>query len=247
MNSQRIIHFPDGSNGTEAPQDGDIHSEYGRQWRYFEMPNEAGVPGVWRAADCTYVSGGPGWDLDSIKDWLEIIGDDLDDHIIAAMRITMSFVERYCNRLFEYREHHHELELPIKGNGWQLHLWPVKGSVYINGEEQQYLIDNRSGIVWFPNYRHTNFRELVYSGGYMPDEWPADLLMVLMNSIKHQWQIQTGGEAADKVSRITIPDVGTISYNAGTSWSTDIGLGTTFGPISQQDQIVLNLYRLWEC
>lgn len=247
MSSQRIIHFPDGSNGTEAPQDGDIHQEYGRQWKYFEMPNEAGVPGVWRAADCTYIEGGPGWDLESIKEWLEIIGNDLDDQVIAAMRITMAFVERYCNRLFEYREHHHELQLPVKGHGWQLHLWPIKGGVYIDGVEQKYLLDNERGVLWFPNYSHKNFNELVYSGGYMPDEWPADLYQVLLNSLKNQWEITIGNGGGDDISRITIPDVGTLTYASGSSSSGSIGGGGDFGPIGPSDLMILDLYRLWEC
>jgi hypothetical protein len=241
MAQLREIHWPEG------PEQGDLHSEGGRTWEYVTLPPGSSVHGVWRDVGCQDISTGPGWDLDSIKDWLEINVPDYDDQIIAAMKVTMAFVERYCNRLFEWRDNHQELKLPQKGNGWQLHLWPVSGSVYIDSVKNEYLVDNERGVIWFPNYQHKNFHQLQYSGGYKADEWPADLLQVLMNAIKNQWQISTGGETADKVSRITIPDVGTISYNAGTSWSTDIGLGTNFGPISQQDQIVLNLYRLWEC
>ena len=241
MTMLREIHWPD------SPQQGDIHSEGGRTWEYTVMPPGSTVPGVWRDVGCKDVTTGPGWNLEDIKEWLEIDVPDYDDQIIAAMKVTMAFVERYCNRYFEWRENHSELKLPQKGSGWQLHLWPVVGDAYIDGVKNEYLVDNERGIIWFPNYRHSNFNQLIYSGGYKSDEWPADLYQVLLNSIKNQWHVSTGGETADKVSRITIPDVGTISYNAGTSWSTDIGMGTNFGPISQQDQIVLNLYRLWEC
>ena len=246
MSNTRIIHFPDGSNGTEAPQQGDIHTEYGRTWKYYEMPQEAGVPGVWRAADCSYVEGGPGWTLEVIKEWLGIIGDDLDDQVIAAMRITMAFIERYTNRLWEYRENHHELQLPEKGNGWQLHLWPVKGDVYIDGVANEYLFDNERGVIWFPNYKYTNFKELVYSGGYLPHEWPAAIYQILLNSIKNQWEISIGNGGGEDISRITIPDVGTLTYASGSSSSGSIG-GSSFGPISSSDLMVLDLYRLWEC
>lgn len=238
----REIHWPD------SPQQGDIHTEGGRTWEYVLIPASDKVDGVWRDVGCKeIIAEGPTWDLDSIKDWLGITDPDLDGNVIAAMKVTMAFIERYCNRLFEYRQNHQELQLPVKGNGWQLHLWPVKGDVYVDGVKSEYLLDNERGIIWFPNYRHTNFNRLVYSGGYLPDEWPEDLLMVLYAAVKAQWQIMLGGETADKVSRITVPDVGTISYNAGTSWSTDIGVGTNFGPLTQSDQVVLNLYRLWEC
>lgn len=238
----REIHWPD------EPQQGDIHTEGGRTWEYVLMPESSSVSGVWRDVGCKEIAGGqPNWTLEDIKDWLGIEGNEHDDQIIAVMKITMSFVERYCNRYFEYRENHLELKLPQKGNGWQLHLWPVSGEVWIDGVKNEYLVDNERGIIWLPNYRHSNFNRLQYSGGYQPDAWPLDLYQVLLNAVKNQWQVSTGGELADKVSRITIPDVGTISYNAGTSWSTDVGLGASFGPISQQDQIVLDLYRLWEC
>lgn len=242
MSQLREINWPDG------PQQGDIHSEGGRTWEYVLMPPDSSVEGVWRDVGCKeVVTDGPSWSLDDIKDWLGIEGGDYDDQIIAVMKITMSFVERYCNRYFDWRENHLELKLPQKGNGWQLHLWPVAGDVYIDNVKNDYLVDNERGVIWFPNFKHTNFNQLQYSGGYQPDEWPLDLYQVLLNAVKNQWQISNGGETVDKVSRITIPDVGTISYNAGTSWSTDIGMGASFGPISQQDQIILDLYRLHEC
>ena len=205
MPQLREIHWPEG------PQQGDLHSEGGRTWEYVLLPPNSSVEGVWRDVGCQEITTGPGWDLDSIKDWLEINVPDYDDQIQAAMKVTMAFVERYCNRLFEWRDNHQELKLPQKGNGWQLHLWPVSGSMYIDGVKNEYLLDNERGVVWFPNYQHKNFHQLQYSGGYKADEFPADLLQVLLNSIKNQWQISTGGETADKVSRITIPDVGTIS------------------------------------
>lgn len=189
----------------------------------------------------------PQWTIGAIKEWLGIEGSDHDGEIIASMATAMAYVERYCNRYFDYRTDHVELKLPQKGDGWQLHLWPVSGPVFIDEVENEYLVDNERGVIWFPSYCRKSFTQLRYTGGYAVDEWPLDLYQVLLNAVKNQWQISTGGETADKVSRITIPDVGTISYNAGTSWSTDIGMGTNFGPISQQDQLVLNLYRLYEC
>lgn len=248
MSSQRIIHFPDGSDGS-PPQQGDIHTEYGRTWKYHEMPTEAGVPGVWRSADCEYISNGPGWTLDDLKDWLGIEGIDQDDAIIRAMKICMAYLERYTNRLWEYREGHRERLYLSKGNGWQIHLWPIKGDVYINQAHVDFQIDNQTGILWWPGYNVHPPVEAVYSGGYLPDEWPADILMVLYNMMKNQWEIQGGGGSSlgQDISRITIPDVGTITYANGGSSSANIGLGADFGPLSQADQILLDLYRLHEC
>ncbi len=238
----REIHWPD------SPQQGDIHTEGGRTWEYVVMPPDSSVAGVWRDAGCKELSGiGPSWTLEDVKDWLGITDPDLDGSVGAAMRVTVAFVERYCNRLFEWRENHLERIYEAKGNGWQVHLWPIVGSVFVSGSKTAFEIDNQTGILWFKNYRIEPPVMAQFSGGYKADEWPDDLLMVLYSAVKRQWEIMLGGDTADKVSRITVPDVGTISYNAGTSWSTDIGLGTNFGPLSQSDQVVLNLYRLWEC
>ena len=241
MKQLREIHWPEG------PQQGDIHSEGGRTWEYTLLPPGSSVLGVWRDVGCQSIVALPGWDLESIKEWLGIDGPDFDDQIAAAMQITMAFVERYCNRLFEYRENHVELQLPVKGNGWQLHLWPVVGDLYIDNTKNEYLVDNERGVIWFPNYRSTNFHLLQYSGGYKADEWPADLYQVLLNGIKNQWEITIGNGGGDDISRITIPDVGTLTYASGTSSSGSIGGGGDFGPLGPSDLMVLDLYRLWEC
>lgn len=240
----REIHWPD------SPQQGDIHSEGGRTWEYVLLPPTATVPGVWRDVGCKeLVNEGPGWTLDDLKDWLGIEGIDQDDAIIRAMKVTMAYVERYCNRLFDYREMHSERLYLSKGNGWQIHLWPIKGDVYINQAYVDFQVDNQTGVLWWPGYSVHQPAEATFSGGYLPDEWPLDLLQVLYNTIKNQWEIQGGNGSAlgGDISRITIPDVGTITYASGSSSNSNIGIGADFGPVSQADQILLDLYRLHEC
>ena len=244
MNQSRIIHWPEG------PKQGDIHTEGGRTWEYVLMPDGASVEGVWRDVGCKEVlSDGPGWDLDSIKDWLGIEGTEDDEAILRAMKVTMAYLERYTNRLWEYRENHRERLYLSKGNGWQIHLWPIKGKVAINQAYVDFQVDNQTGILWWPGYSVHQPAEAVYSGGYMPHEWPADVLQVLYNAIKRQWEISLGSGASGSgdISRITIPDVGTITYGNSISGNSNIGIGTDFGPISQADQILLDLYRLHEC
>ena len=255
MNQSRIIHWPEG------PQQGDIHTEGGRTWEYTEMPPGSTVPGVWRDVGCKEVlADGPGWTLDDLKEWLGIEGNDQDQRVSNAMKICMAYLERYTNRLWEYRENHRERLYLSKGNGWQIHLWPIKGDVYLassaptnNGnamhQHMDFQIDNQTGVLWWPGYSVQTPAEAVYSGGYLPDEWPADVLMVLYNMMKNQWVISSGGGSllAQDISRITIPDVGTITYANGGSSSANIGMGADFGPLSQADQILLDLYRLHEC
>lgn len=190
---------------------------------------------------------GPSWTLEYIKELLGISDGDSDDQIIAAMKITVAFVERYCNRLFEYRDNHIELKLPRVRDGFQLHLWPVSGKVQADGVDVDYIVDDYAGILWFGEKTRTGFTELKYSGGYSPEDWPVDLLQVLLNGIKNQWSISVGPADLTAISRVTIPDVGTISYDTKADSNLNIGLGATFGPITQADQMILDFYRLHEC
>jgi hypothetical protein len=189
----------------------------------------------------------PSWTLEYIKELLGITDDLSDDAILAAMKITVAYIERYCNRLFEYRVDHTELKLPKVRDGFQLHLWPIEGTVVADGVEQIYIVDNVAGILWFGEKQRKDFTELKYTGGYAPEDWPVDLLQVLLNGIKNQWSISVGPTDLTAISRVTIPDVGTISYDTKADSNVSIGLGASFGPITQADQMILDFYRLHEC
>lgn len=243
MSQLREIHWPEG------PQSGDIHSEGGRTWEYTLLPPGSSVPGVWRDVGCKEVTSGPGWTLDDLKDWLGVETPDYDDQIIAAMKISIAFIERYCNRLFEYRLNHRERVYRQRSSGWQVHLWPIEGDVNVAGEEHTFEIDNQTGILWFENenVNHKMPNTLQYNGGYKPDEWPADLLMVLYNSVKNYWDVNIEGTGGNNVTKVTVPDVGTLTYGTSSNNSVNIGMGATFGPVNQSDQQLLDFYRLYEC
>lgn len=239
----REIHWPEG------PQPGDFHSEGGRTWEYVSMPPGSSVPGVWRDVGCKEATTGPGWTLDDIKNWLGIEGPEQDGQIQIAMKVIVSYVERYCNRLFEWRDNHRERVYKQISSGWQVHLWPISGEVYLTGDPVSFEVDNQTGILWFENesINHRMPEVLQFNGGYKPDEWPADLLLVMYNSIKNYWEASMGGGDTSDISKITVPDVGTITYATGSFNNAGIGLGADFGPVQAKDQIVLDFYRLHEC
>jgi len=218
------------------------------------------------------------WTLDDIKDHLGEGGStdpNIDIKVEAAMKQTMAFVERYCNRLFEYREGYTEYVRHVRGEGVQLHLWPFAGDILaidqdrvviaewpylshpiadpISGGNISYSkaghwADSQTGIVWWPGYTRKEPLFFEYNGGYTEDEWPADLLMVLMNTVGNAWEAAAGGSTveAGAISKMTVPDVGTIHYNVGGGDSNAGGSGA-LGPISGADSMILDLYRLHEC
>ena len=174
---------------------------------------------------------------------------DIDAKIEQAMSMTLSAIERYCNRLFAYRSAHEEIIYKTKGDGFQLHLWPVQSSIVVDGVAVKGVtLDYQSGIAWFEHYKQTNLLKVVYSGGYKECEYPPDLLAVMMNSVNGAYQLITGTQHTDStISKVTIPDVGTITYDS--SNNSNIGFGGSFigGVVPMHWQSTLDFYRLYEC
>lgn len=216
------------------------------------------------------------WNLEDIKDHLGVTDPDQDAQVEAAMRVAMAFVEKYCNRYFEYRENYVEYVRHVRGEGVQLHLWPFAGDILaidkdriviaewpymsdpiadpisgggISYGQAKHWADSQTGIVWWPGYRTKDPLLFEYNGGYTENTWPADLYYVLLNTVKNAYGLQAGGSTleAGAISKMTVPDVGTITYASGDSGSAGVGGGGSVGPISGADTMILDLYRLNEC
>lgn len=189
------------------------------------------------------------WTVEDIRNLLDLDPGVSDELINQAMTITVSTIERYCNRKFGRRVDYVETVYKQNGNGWQFHLWPITTKVYVDGEPVTNVkVDNQTGIVWFDQYKHSDMVDVLYTGGYDGCEWPADLLAVLFGSIKNAWDMVNGEVShTSSISRVTIPDVGTISYDNSTSSSISHGGILIGGIVPQNWQSVLDFYRLHEC
>ena len=250
MNLTRPIHFP------SSPEEGDTYSEYGRTWTWVLAPDGSSATGMWRATGDSVgdenESIGFCWTVDDVKQYLGIEDDDpaIDAKVNGAMKVVQSAMENYCNRLFEYRSDHTEMVYKTRGEGWQLHLWPVDGNLLVSGVPcKEVEVDNQTGVAWFDHYSATKRLSVTYSGGYKPCDFPPDLMAVLLGSIGAVYQtLQDGGVTNDSaISKITIPDVGTITYDNKTNG--EIGSGRAFigGVIPMHWQSTLDFYRLHEC
>lgn len=193
------------------------------------------------------------WTVEDIKNHLGLSDSadpDIDSKIEQAMAITVSTIERYCNRLFAYRTDHAETVYKQNGNGWQLHLWPVKDNrISVNGEPvDNPRVDNQTGVAWFDSYRHTDMCDVLYTGGYDYCDWPPDLLAVLYGSISNGYDLTVGEIThASSISKVTIPDVGTVTYDNSTSGSINHGGILIGGIVPTNWQSTLDFYRLHEC
>lgn len=192
------------------------------------------------------------WTVSDMREHLGLIDSadpNIDAKIEQAMTMTVAAIERYCNRLFSYRNEFEEMIYKTNGEGRQIHLWPVTSDIFVNNKKcNEVKIDNKAGILWLDQYASTDLLTVVYSGGYQECEYPPDLFAVMVNSISGAYQLVSGGYNTESaISKVTIPDVGTITYDNSTN--ANIGFGGSFigGFIPNQWQSTLDLYRLHEC
>lgn len=75
--------------------------------------------------------------------------------------------------------------------------------------------DVETGLVHFDGYIRRHAIKIDYTGGY--DTLPSGLMIAMLMAFDVMWSSVNGGGAVGSgvVSRITVPDVGTISYSTG--------------------------------
>ena len=210
---------------------------------------------MWRASGAEDIDD-PGfigfcWTVEDVKKYLGIEDDDpaTDAKIKGAMITVQTAIERYCNRFFGFEARHREHVYKTRGEGWQVHRWPIKSAVSVNGEiRTDHYVDNQTGILFFKGYSYKAPADLEFSAGYDSCEWPPDLMAVMLGSIGAVYQtLQDGGITDSAISKITIPDVGTITYDNSTNGEIGSGGGFINGVIPVHWQSTLDFYRLHEC
>ncbi len=104
------------------------------------------------------------WTVEDVREHLGLqdsTDPNVDAKIEQAMAMTLSAIERYCNRLFGYRDSFEETVYKTKGDGWQLHLWPVSSRIDVDGVPcTEVTIDNQTGIAWFDHYNYTTLMKV---------------------------------------------------------------------------------------
>ena len=192
------------------------------------------------------------WTVEDVKNHLGLQDStdvDIDAKIDQAMSIVLSAIERYCNRKFGYRNDFVERVYRTRGNGWQLHLWPFEPEfLWVHGEKAVDLtVDSQTGIAWFRGYEGRESVEVLYSGGYQPCAFPDDLLAVMYGSISGAYSKVLGEVSESAISKITIPDVGTITYDNKFGSGSEYHGALIGGVVPMHWQSTLDFYRLHEC
>jgi hypothetical protein len=167
-----------------------------------------------------------------------------------ALELALVVVENYLDRKLEFLDPETETFGPGVLRRLLLRRYPVASvsSITVQGIERpadSWFVDREAGILHLWGWAAWAI-VVTYSGGFKDDEWPPDLLMVLLELAASLYPgvLEAGvpvlGAIEPAIRRISVPDVGTIEYaDAGNTSLSVLG----FGVVPQAYLGVLNRYR----
>lgn len=190
-----------------------------------------------------------------LLDMLQVAPDDPDyaakeAAATIALSQALELVESYLDRKLDYLAEESEEFTGLRGR-MLLRRYPVEAIASVAGDFHTlpptgYVCDRAAGVLYLPGSMCGPVTTVRYAGGYKPNQWPLDLLNVILQLAASLWPAiyKTGtlAPATDKgaVRRVTDPDLGTVEYFEGGGASSSV-LG--FGAIPQGYLAVLDRYR----
>lgn len=163
-----------------------------------------------------------GYDLDCAKKRLGITDDTQDTEVQAALDAALDLVENYLDRKLE-RAESTETFYCHSGQTISLKRYPLVRIIDSSASYKN--VDMDTGLIYFGcgvggcNAGHAGQPGVTvhYEGGYA--KLPPALLMALCHVFDQVMASMQGGAsvAAGAISRITIPDVGSITYASGSA------------------------------
>jgi hypothetical protein len=166
---------------------------------------------------------------------------------------AMALAETYCDRKFMEADEVEQV-VPFAGNAIRVIRYPITSVASIVGDTggavTGFHVSRDSGVI-FMNRGHSAAELTVsYKGGYavLPDV----LLLALWALFDSIWAatpgagaaVGAGGSGSGDIERITIPDVGSISYRAAGSGGGSSGsVHGAVGFMNDMAAAILNMYR----
>ena len=182
---------------------------------------------------------------------LAVVDTTKDTLLSSAISAALSIAENYCDRKFLYAAESQKFN-HFHGVTMSLIRYPltVVTSVTKNGAGVSgYKVINSTGQIEFDHHVRHGELTVQYTGGYTV--LPDDLLLALWRIFDIVWGSLPGGGAGGAVggqaiNSITIPDVGTIRYEASGA-AGGAGAGAANGLIDNVTAALLNFYRRENC
>jgi hypothetical protein len=169
-----------------------------------------------------------------------------DAEIDAAFLVAVDALEMYLDRKLRFGTYTVVLT-HFFGAVDSLRAYPIAQDkltkepvVAVDVQHIPFHVETETGLIRFDSYIRVHKLEIVYDGGY--EVLPPTLALALLFTFSEVWANMTSGAvAAGVVSRLTVPDVGTISYDTGSA-SAGAGLADS-GLIPSVAASMLQPYR----
>ena len=194
------------------------------------------------------------FNLADVKDYLGITGTTDDARVTAAMNMSLSLAEKYCNRKFAKQAETEEI-MPVHGRTVQLHRIPVDTITSVNkthggGALTDYVVAKEAGVVYLNGAAYDRKVTVSYTGGLDPID--DDILMALMEIVGAVWPkfkagAGSGGSSAMAGQIKSVASDGARIEYFGDTGSTGSSSGFAGGMVSPFAQSILDLYRIEEC
>ena len=132
------------------------------------------------------------WDLASAKEFLGVTGTADDSKIQAVMSMALLMAENYCRRKFTYAREQAKF-YDVHYETLSLHRYPV-AMVHQVTTAEDCRVHAAAGLLKFTRPVVAEVIGVDYEGGFK--EFPADLVMALMQIVQSQYATVSGGAAA---------------------------------------------------
>ena len=195
------------------------------------------------------------WDLAGAKVYLGLpaaVDPVLDPKIQIGLDTALAVAESYCDRKFMYATdsatftHNHSGVLQVMRYPIERVSSVSRDAGASNITDYHFVAD--TGQIVFDHYHRQHEITVAYVGGYKV--LPADLLLALWGIFGNVYAdlTQSGGGAVggQAINSITIPDVGTIRYEASGA-AGGAGAGAANGLIDNVTAALLSFYRRENC
>lgn len=158
------------------------------------------------------------FDLATLKIRIGVTDTSKDVNLTFAMELVIALLEDYLDRKLSKADDTEKF-IHFAASVVSLHRYPLHSIASISGSNEKFHWSEVTGLVHFDHHVTAHELTVVYNGGF--ETLPQDLIFAALQLFDAIWDDVDGGSsssvAAGSISRITLQDVGTVSYATGNS------------------------------
>lgn len=180
------------------------------------------------------------WDLLTarIRNGITSTDTSKDPELQLAMSQALALAETYCSRQFLYATNQIRWYY-VNAHTFQVSRYPIE-TVNITGVTD-YKVHNDGGWIKTKTPIHKDELTVLYTGGYKPDQIPADLELALWTVFDSCYDLMQGASvSAGGIKSASITGVGSVHFTeSGSASNTGGAMGGLLPPVAAS---ILDLY-----